>query len=200
MKQTPLPSVIIHYLLPLLLILGPALPALAHRIQVIAYPSENEIIVEATVGNNNEPVLTGSEVTVSKGTKGTILLQGQTDSQGRFKFPIPALEPNTDLLITVNSGLGHLGSKTLTAEELGPQRSAETEKTTSVVQNTKKVSCSPEDQRLADLVAEAVGREIEPLKHMLAKEMDSGPSMRDIIGGIGWLVGIGGLLAALKKK
>jgi len=177
------------------LILSPARPALAHRIQVFAYPSGGEVIVEATVGNG-QPVTTGSEVTVTKSVNGDVLLRGETDMKGQFTFPIPDLSPNTGLLIAVNSGMGHLGSITLPPEELKKQQPAKTPET----EESKTSSLSPEEQRLSELVSRAVAREVEPLKHMLAKEMDSGPSMRDIIGGIGWLVGIGGLLAALKKR
>ncbi len=195
MKRSLFSIITLRYLLPLLLILGPALPALAHRIQVLAYPSGGEIIVEATVGNE-QPVTIGSEVTVTRSVNGDVLLRGETDMKGRFTFPIPDLSPNTGLLISVNSGMGHLGSSTLTPEELKKQQLSETPE----AKESKASSLSPEEQRLSELVAQAVAREVEPLKHMLAKEVDSGPSMRDIIGGIGWLVGIGGLLAALKKR
>lgn len=197
MKQSLFPIIILRYLLLLLLILGPALPALAHRIQVFAYPSGGEIIVEATVGNE-QPVTRGSEVTVTRSVNGEVLLRGETDMKGRFTFPIPDLPPNTGLLISVNSGMGHLGSSTLPPEELKKQQLSETLEPEE--SKAKTLSLSPEEQRLSELVSRAVAREVEPLKHMLAKEMDSGPSMRDIIGGIGWLVGIGGLLAALKKR
>ncbi len=195
MKLNLIPVNILRCLLPLLFILSSALPALAHRIQVLAYPNGGEIVVEATVGEA-QPVTRGSEVTVSKTISGEVLLRGETDRQGRFTFPVPELSPNTGLLITVNSGMGHVGSSTLPPEELKGQQVSEPAKT----KKSKASSLSPEEQRLSDLVSRAVAREVEPLKHMLAKEMDPRPSMRDIIGGIGWLVGIGGLLAALKKK
>ncbi len=195
MKQSLFSIIILRALLPLLLILGPALPALAHRIQVLAYPSGGEIVVEATVGNE-QPVTKGSEVTVTRSVNGDVLLRGETDIQGRFTFPIPKLSPKTGLLISVNSGMGHIGSSTLTPEELKDQQLSAPPKP----EKSKASSLSPEEQRLSALISRAVAKEVEPLKHMLAKEMDSGPSMRDIIGGIGWLVGIGGLLAALKKR
>ena len=195
MKHNQLPVYALSTLLFLQLILGSALPALAHRMQVLAYPNDGEILVEATVGNN-EPVITGSEVTVSKSTNGDVLLRGETDRQGRFRFPIPKLSANTGLRISVNSGMGHVGSSTLPPEELTGQQVSEP----GPADESKELSLSPEEQRLSDLISRAVAREVEPLKHMLAEKMDSGPSMRDIFGGIGWLVVIGGLLAALKKK
>lgn len=197
MKRTSRSSCILFFIpvLVLLPVLGSAFPALAHQVQVLAYPSGGEIVVEATVGKE-QPVTTGSEVTVTRNVNGEVLLRGETDQQGRFRFPVPELSPKTSLLITVNSGMGHLGFRTLTSEELKQQLSAEP----LPVNEDKASSLSPEEQRLAEIVARAVAREVEPLKHMLAKEMDSAPSMRDIIGGIGWLVGIGGLLAALRKR
>jgi len=181
-----------------LLTLSPGISR-AHRIQVVSYPSNNTIVVEATMGSN-EPVPPGSEVSVRQGLEGKIILQGQTDTRGRFRFPISKLNTKTNLVINVNAGEGHLGTSYLSAADLGSVRTDNSDKKQSDQDVTNKSRLTPEEQRLQRLVTEAVAREIEPLKHMLARKLDDRPTMRDVIGGIGWLVGIGGLLLALKKK
>jgi len=206
MKTTnvfPLPAAIAMTLF-ILLALTPG-PALAHRIQVVSYPSNNAIVVEATIGRD-EPVPPGSEVSVRQGLEGNILLQGQTDAQGQFRFPVPALKAGTSLVINVNAGEGHMGTSYLNAADMssaqeGKSNSAgASEEETNQISQTKPVVLTLEEQRLNRLVSQAVAREIEPLKHMLAQKLDDRPTLRDIIGGLGWLVGIGGLLMALKKK
>jgi len=202
MKHVTFPLLVLRRLLPLLLIFCLALPALAHRVRVFAYVSGNEIFSEASLGNN-QPVVHG-EVIVTRGSIGEVLVQGKTDKQGRFSFSKPDLLPGESLVITVNTGQGHQGSWTLTPADFGHHPSPKANKKLQAQINEihpTPLSLSPEEQQhLADLVAGAVAREVEPLKRMLAQQMNNEPSLQDIIGGIGWLVGIGGLLFALKKK
>jgi len=202
MKNVNLLLLALRPILPLLLIFCLALPSLAHRVRVFAYVSGNEIFSEVSLGNN-QPVA-HCEVIVTRGNTGEVLLRGQTDNQGRFSFSKPDIHPDDSLVITMNTGQGHRGSWTLTPADFGFHPSPAENKQIQAKINEKHpvpLSLSTEDQQqLADLVAEAVAREVEPLKRMLAKQMDNGPSLQDIIGGIGWLVGIGGLLFALKKK
>jgi len=202
MKYLTLALFALRRLLPLLLIFCLASPALAHRVRVFAYVSGNEIFSEVSIGNN-QPVA-NSEIIVTKGSKGDVLLQGKTDNQGRFSFSKPDLLPGDSLVITAKIGQGHQGSWILTPADFGHHPSPKANKKLQTHINEippLSLSLSSEDQQhFADLVAEAVSREVEPLKRMLAKQMNNEPSLQDIIGGIGWLVGIGGLLFALKKK
>ncbi len=187
----------------LFLILVLASTVLAHQVRVFAYSSGDAVIVEAFIGNN-QPLHNG-EVIVTSSTDEKSLYQGQTDNQGRFQFPRPQLPLNNSLTITVDAGQGHKGYWTLHPEDFSqgslPPTQGQHAPVPQASPNSIEPSLSPtEQQQLAELVAQAVAREVEPLKVMLAKEMSKGPSLQEIIGGIGWLIGIGGLLIALKKK
>lgn len=194
---------VIRSLAALLLILSLSTMVWAHQVRVFAYSSGDAVIVEAFIGNNQP--LSNGDVIVTSAAGDTILHQGRTDNQGRIQFPRPELPLKDSLTITVNAGQGHKGTWTLHPEDFSQGFSGPTQDQHAPLPQTSTDSKEPsqtpdEQQQLAELVAQAVAREVEPLKLMLAKEINKGPSLQDIIGGIGWLVGIGGLLVALKKK
>lgn len=193
------------YILILGLILGSLQPAMAHKVRVFAYTSGDTVVAEAYIGSNQP--LRQARVVVTDTPENELILEGQTDDSGQFRFSRPQLTPNQGLTITVHAGQGHQGQWTLLPEDLGQEGDSEAagadkaQPSQSAAVGTLEAPLTVEDrQQLAELVARAVAREVEPLKVMLAKEMNRGPSMQEIIGGIGWLVGIGGLLAALKMK
>jgi len=184
------------FLFSLLFLFTLAFPARAHHLRVFAYSSGREIVVTASFGHNRPAE--ESRVTVTN-NKGTLLFQGRTDTSGQLRFPRPKLSQNDKLVITVNGGPGHQGSWTLTPKDLGNANARVKQAVKKDLPDkvaTRLVSSLTTDERqyLAGLVSEAVAREIEPLKAMMARQMETGPSLQNIIGGIGWIIGLGGLL------
>lgn len=177
-------------------------PAMAHHLGVFAYSSGPDIVVSASFGHNR-PVVKG-KVRVTNG-QGNLLFQGTTDTHGQLRFPRPKLGPKDKLVITVHGGPGHQGTWTMTPEDLGATLEPDPANNTVQTDNPaglRTTSLSRQEQQdLARLVSEAVAREIEPLKAMMAQQVDSEqPSLKNIIGGIGWLVGLGGLFAAWTSR
>jgi nickel transport protein len=196
------PLLTMSFLLSLVFLSMAALPSHAHRLRVYAYSSGREIVVTASFGHNRPAEK--SKVTATS-NNGTFLFQGRTDIRGLLRFPRPELAPNDKLVITVNGGPGHQGSWILTPEDLGTQHplvSQEIKQPRPLESDNsaKSTFASEERQDLEKLVSEAVAREIEPLKVMMVRQMDTGPSLQNIIGGIGWLIGLGGLLAAWTSR
>ena len=187
----------------LLSVLFAPVPALAHHLYVFAYVSGGDIVVKASFGHNRPAV--GGEVSVKTGA-GKLLFQGKTDGRGMLRFPRPQLPPKETVKITVSDGPGHQGVWTMSPADLGNGTAAkkvpaESKSAVQPVSHSSPPALSEEEQKyLARLVSEAVAREIEPLKAMMARQMESGPSLRNIIGGIGWLVGLGGLAAAWASR
>ncbi len=187
----------------LLFVFNAPAPAFAHHLGVFAYVSGRDIVVTASFGHNR-PAVNG-KVRVTNST-GKLLFQGKTDNRGMLRFPRPQLTANETLKITVNGGPGHQGVWTMTSAEQGngadaPAAPANEVHTAQPENPPPLPSLSVNEQRyLARLVSEAVAKEIEPLKAMMARQVESGPSLQNIIGGIGWLVGIGGLVAAWASR
>ena len=197
-----------RYRLPLLFLLC-ALQAcllfpgqgLAHRLRVFAYPDHGDIVVTATFAHNR-PVAGGEVRATLK--NGHVLFQGKTNSQGELRFARPALPPGEELTITVSGGPGHLGTWTLTPEDLDqqppPAEAASSPGPVSPQPITIRQDTQKDPRELETIVARAVSREIAPLKAMLAHHLDSEPSWRNILGGIGWIVGLAGLWAILSCR
>ena len=185
----------------MLVILLQPVSATAHRLVVFAYPSGNEIVVEGHF-SGGRPVA-GGDVTVQDPRSSNILVTGRTDDAGMFRFPRPASFPETGLRITVAAGEGHQGEWMLlpdavTDAAVGEDRPVAAVSATGTDRQVEAGSTSC--QQCVTMLEQVVVREVEPLKHMLAEHVNQGPTFREIFGGIGWLVGIGGLLFALLKQ
>lgn len=200
--KTPLSTLYFTVFLPTICLIFLPGQALAHHLGVFAYANGPDIVVTASFGNNRPDV--NGRVTVTD-SRGRILFRGNTDSKGQLIFPRPQLGPQDTLKIVVSGGPGHQGAWTMTPDDLGTGagdfpgtgNAAITEKPAKEPQfSTDKI----DQQKLARLVSQAVAREIGPLKAMMVRHMDSGPSLKNIVGGVGWLVGIGGLLAAWSSR
>ncbi len=60
------------------------------------------------------------------------------------------------------------------------------------------------EQALAQLVEQAVNRAVDarlaPVKRMLAEQVEAGPGLSDIVGGLGWIMGLIGLAAWMRSR
>ena len=176
----------------LILLLMP-LQANAHKIHVFAWVSGNTVTVESA-SSSNHPLVKGA-VTVKNSKTDEILLQGMGDSKGIFTFELPASvkENAADLLITVTGGEGHQAEWLLPADEYLAEIAA------------NKLSTLPAQQTfnneaLEKLLRKIIAEELAPIKRTLAKAQEQKPGFRDIMGGIGYLLGLAGLVAWLKNR
>ncbi len=198
-------------LLAILTLLVYAAPGLAHRLIVFAYPEGNTIFVESKLVPDT-PVKEG-QVLVSDKQTGQLLVTGQTDAQGKFAFAIPpeAAAKRADLLIVVEAGMGHQGEWLLKAEKYLPGGSttgapsapspAPAVPTATGLPASPASTAKPVDtQALEEAVARVLARELAPVKEMLAELMVHRTSLTDIIGGLGYILGIFGLWAYFLSK
>ena len=131
-----------------------------------------------------------------------------------FRFPIPdkVQISKPDLKIIINAGEGHRGEWLLTAEEYlegeiksdpiggieeaAGKKSAETvpipEITTQVV--------TIDEQLLRRVVGEELDKKFTPIKRMLIESREQKPTLPDILGGIGYLLGLAGIAAYFKSR
>ena len=156
---------------------------LAHRVTVFAVDEGGEVYTESSFGGKR-PVKMGTLRV--KDADGTVLLTGTTDKKGIFIFTRPR---PVALTVEVDAGIGHKGVWTLAATEgAGPK---------GVVQQTSvdraaKGSAGIEWQRLEATVDAAVTRAMFRLEKR--------QRFQDIIGGIGYIVGLCGLMAWMKSR
>ncbi|MGQ9921918.1 MAG: hypothetical protein ACUVRZ_11410 [Desulfobacca sp.] len=196
----------------LLLSMSLARPALAHRVLVFAFAESGNIMVESKLVPDT-PVKEG-KVSISDKQSGQVLATGQTDDQGKFSCPIPpeAAARRADLLIVVEAGMGHRGEWLLKADKYLPDGGAAAMAAAPVAPATPAAppaatgaSASPaakpvSGQDLEAAVAKVMARELAPVKEMLAELTVHRTSLTDIIGGLGYILGIFGLWAYFLSK
>ena len=86
----------------------------AHKVIVFAWVEQGRIHVEGSFGSHQPAKNCSIKVT---GLNKVLVHQGITDAQGTYSFALPKTL-DSDLLIEMNAGPGHLGHWTLSKDEL----------------------------------------------------------------------------------
>jgi nickel transport protein len=101
------------WLLAMVALLGlSAGPVWAHKVNVFAYVEGGKVFTESYFPDGKK--VEGGTVEV-RDASGTKLLEGKTDNQGLFSFPLPKKE---DLTITLDATMGHKNSFVLKKTEM----------------------------------------------------------------------------------
>ena len=162
---------------------------LAHRVDVSTWVEGGRMFVQGQFGSG-KPVQNGAVFVYD--SQNRLLLQGASDINGEFSFPIPR---RSDLLIVIDAGSGHKGRRKIPAKELDTDSTAGRECVDRIATSPRAFSPDMESRMEAIL-----DRKLKPLYAMLAKRQNRGVALTDILGGIGYIVGLIGLAAYLKTR
>lgn len=199
--------------LPLLLIVMSSLPGHAHKVRVFAWEESGIINTEVKFSGGRPAKNAQISVTSTRDLKE--LLTGTTDSNGMFSFPIPdtAKKNHYNLEISVNSGDGHKNSWLLNAsdylqvtENTHQQHSASSSPTSlqaaqQAPPGQQKSSVIVVDQeQLSHIIESALEKKLGPIKRSLAEQQEKKPSLQDILGGVGYILGLAGIAAYFKSQ
>jgi nickel transport protein len=182
-----------------------ASPAQAHRVLVFAYAAGDTIHTESKFVPDT-PVRQGNVSVLDKQTD-KVLLTGQTNDQGKFTFTIPeeAKARRLDLLIVVEAAMGHRGQWLLKADNYLPH----TDKTaapapmapTPTVAGTPGARFTAMDrQALEEALSKVMEQQLAPIREMLTDLTVRRRNLPEIIGGLGYIVGIFGVVAYFMSK
>ncbi len=185
----------------------------AHKLHIFAWPEGNFIHGETTFSGNKKAQQV--RITVQNAADNSILLTTHTDKQGNFTFKLPekAIRERLDLLLIVDSGDGHRGQWTLPADEYlatsaqdRKNKQSETAPFTaalSAIHTDQTVTRQIDENLLRRIVAEELEKQLAPIRRILAESRDKKPTLQDILGGSGYILGLAGRLAwvrAANKK
>ena len=186
--------------------------SLAHKIRVFAWQDGGNIVTESKFSKGRPAQ--NVTVSVSEIETGKTLLSGTTDSQGIFSFPIPKTE-SKELKIIADGGDGHKNSwnytldDTTPADSSGPPLLSKTMTTTQLpAQPTAKEAAEKTLQtittsELTRIIETTLDKKLAPIRKTLAENSEKGPTLKDILGGIGYILGLAGIAAymqSLKNK
>lgn len=160
-------------------------PAFAHKLKVFATAVGG--VIEGRVYFVGGAPASGARVRVET-HDGTILASLETDPSGSFEFPMTA---PTDHVIIADTGDGHQAHVTVPAAR--PPSAPTVAGGPSDLQPAL-AAVAPEVLR--SLVEDAVARQVEPLRHQLNDSEDR-VQWRDVLGGLGYILGLAGLAAWL---
>ncbi len=180
-----------------------ATSAWAHKVTVFAWVEDNTVYTQSKFSGGR---LAKNAPIVVYNAAGEKLLEGRTDAQGRFEFIPPKPEA---LRIVLMAGSGHRGEWHVAAEEFNIPRtavaphstSAGTERPESDHEHThpavETVTLSADELQM--MIEAALDKKLAPvLRRLEAQEQD--PALKDVFGGIGYIVGIVGLVAYLRSR
>jgi nickel transport protein len=173
----------------------------AHRVTVFAWVEADTVYVEGKFPDG-KPVKQG-EIMVYD-LEGDMLLSGKTDEKGKFSFKVPQ---KTGMKVELRAGAGHRAEWKITAAEVaGGDTSAlesasdgETSPTEENHQEQAELS-GADVEDIKQALEQTLDKKLAPIMRMLARMQDRGPSVTEIFGGVGYIVGLVGLAAYLHYR
>ena len=200
--------VIILVLLGVFLVAG---NAWAHRVNVFAWAEGDTVYVESKFSGGKK--IMGGDIIVSD-SSGVVLLTGRTNDQGEFSFKRP--QP-TELKIILQAGMGHRAEWTLPVDDGHADHSAYDPRAENADAHNKQISgddqinhqhtktqaavyAGPSRSDIEAIVEKALDKKMKPVLEMLAESNAKGPDIGDIIGGIGYIIGLVGIGAYFHSR
>ncbi len=177
----------------------------AHKVNIFAYAENGKVFTESYFSDGKGAM--NSMVEVFDGRNKKSLLTGKTNKNGEFSFKIPQA---TDLRIVITASMGHKNEyilsedevkaalgKTKTANNLASKSTKREEKQTSL-----KATTPIDSSKLETIVERAIEKKISPIMKKLMKmeEQMSKPSISEILGGIGYILGLMGVVIYFKYR
>jgi nickel transport protein len=177
--------------------------ARAHKVNVFAWVEGGTVYTESKFSGGK--VVKGGRIAVLD-ADGTELLEGTTDDEGAFSFKVPKI---ADLTVVLEAGTGHRNTWTVTASELESGDAGSTEAVAAIPAKSAQKSSGEEtlsivsglsSRDVEEIVARQLDEKLRPLNRMMAESRDRGPDLSDIIGGIGYILGLVGLGAYIRFR
>ena len=184
--------------------------AYAHGVYVFAWVVGDTVYVESKFSGGKK---VNSGKIIVKDPQGVELLSGTTNDQGEFSFKVPK---RTELKIVLLAGAGHRAEWTIPLSEIDPSdkkeapiknENTDTRPLTSV-KSTGETNAAEKVEPLSGLtekdlqsaVEEALEKKLQPVMKMLAESKQQGPTAKDIFSGIGYIIGLVGIVAYIHSR
>ena len=180
------------FLLVSLLIISINRPVSAHKVMIFAWVEGDTVFTESKFSGGKK-VMNAQVQVFDKG--GEQFLEGKTDNKGKFSFKVPKL---TDLRIVLNAAMGHKAEWTMPESEIRESCGDPGSKKTDEPSQAIAVGLSKEE--IKGLIEESLDRKLRPIIKMITESQSKGPSVTEIIGGIGYIFGLMGLVIYFRNR
>ena len=176
-------------------------PCLAHRVTIFAWVDGDTVYTQSRFSGGR--AAKNGDITVFD-AGGKQLLTGKTDAAGEFSFKLPCRK---GLRIVLNAGMGHRNEWVLSADD--PDRTSGrgkeekrpaggTRPAPPLIRVPASTALTRED--IQSIVDESLDKRLKPMMKLIAELRNDSPSVSDIFGGIGYIIGLVGLAAYIQNR
>ena len=182
--------------------------ALAHGVSIFAWVQGDTVHTQSKFMGGKRPNQALIEVFDETGN---LLLKGKTNTQGLFSYRAPEV---SDMQIVLTAGMGHRAVWTISKEDfqetavepdnhqqMNALTLAKSEKADLKTHNVDESSENGlSEAELTILVESILDRKLKPLMDRITALNENRISLSDILGGIGYIVGLVGLAAYMQSR
>ena len=168
----------------------------AHKVNVFAYVDGDKIYSESYFNDGKKCVDSKIEVFDNQGNT---LIEGLTNQEGIFSFETPSEDViDGDLKVVLTASMGHRAEYIIPANELGGITGIIKEKSEESIPAVSPEISSFDLKEIQSLIEDALDEKLEPIMREMReikKSQEDIISPTEIIGGIGYIIGIFGIVA-----
>jgi len=156
-----------------------------HKVTIFAWVDGDTVFTESKFSGEKKAI--NAQVLVFD-RDGKRLLEGKTNNKGEFSFKVPKI---TDLSIVLNAGMGHRAEWMIPESEIREASGLlETKKSTG---SSQPVTAGLSKEEITHLIERSLDKKLGPIIRMISESQTKGPSVTEIVGGIGYIFGLMGV-------
>ncbi len=187
--------------------------AFAHKVMIFAWVEGDTVYTESKFSGGKKAM--GAKVLVYD-SDDHLLLEGKTDKNGELSFKTPQ---KTALKIVLNAGMGHMNKWDISADEFmqeNPETDADNPAAVTSAEISAKIFEKPANiktikpaqdeyshiskKQLQKIIDASLDNKLKPVIKMLSDMQSSRPHINEIIGGIGYIIGLAGVAAYFSNR
>jgi len=165
----------------------------AHKVNIFAYVEGDKVYTESYFNDGKKCIDSRIEVFDNQGNK---LLEGLTDKEGEFSFEVPS--EDGDLKIVLTASMGHRAEYIIRADELISSAGLIEEKFEEPVSIVSPETSLVDLKEIQSIIEDTLDEKLKPIireMREIKKSQEDKISPTEIIGGIGYIIGIFGIVA-----
>jgi len=168
----------------------------AHKVNIFAYVGGDKVYTESYFNDGKKCIDSKIEVFDNQGNK---LVEGLTDEEGMFSFEIPSEDViDGDLKVVLTASMGHRAEYTILADELGDTVVSIEEKLEEPMSVASPETILVDLKEIQLIIEDTLDEKLKPIireMREIKKFQEDRISTTEIIGGIGYIIGIFGIIA-----
>ena len=170
----------------------------AHKVMIFAWV-EGDTVYSESKFSGGRMVKHGKIIVYD--LEGNKLLDGRTDEKGAFNFKLPN---RNGMKVVLEAGMGHRAEWTIPLNELQGINNlrSESKEGTAIISTAVRTAKKPvypvngggiAAEDIENAVEKALDEKLKPIIQMLADMHEQGPDVSDVLGGIGYILGLMGV-------